>query len=122
MLVFPVKWDGIYVELRLVLKSKNFRIFLCLNEFDCRGLNLARQNQIYFCTKKIKKNLTALTYLRLSKSSFSNQKENNYLVWLEAIYPENKLADLYKVSPFSSFPATLNRCNRVLLSNLQTGA
>ena len=41
---------------------------------------------------------------------------------MEAIYPENKLADLYKVSPFSSFPATLNRCNRVLLSNLQTGA
>ena len=45
-----------------------------------------------------------------------------YLVRSEAIYPENWLADLYKVSPFSSFPATLNRCNRVLLSNLQTGA
>ena len=122
MLAFPVKWDGIHVELRLVLKSKKFRIFLCLNEFDCRVLNLARRNQIYFCTKKIKKISQFSLILDYLNLFFSNQKEHNYLVRLEAIYPENKLADLYKVSPFSSFPATLNRCNRVLLSNLQTGA
>ena len=80
MLVFPVKWDGIYVELRLIVKPKTFAFSfaqnkLDLNEFDCRGLNLARQNQIYFCMKKTKKNLTALTYLKLSKSFFQPKKK-----------------------------------------------